>query len=122
MAMRIARYFETLLEPTALPPDAPPPSGLVAFYWHYARQAKFLVVALFVAGFAVAILDTTIPGAPTVITPGVATFFGLPVTGFMVTARTNSSVACTLPGGGTGTCSGNYAGLFEHSYRTVITP
>jgi len=49
-------------------------------------------------------------------------YFGLPVTGFMVTARTNSSVACTLPGGGTGTCSGNYAGLFEHSYRTVITP
>jgi len=40
--MKIARYFETLLEPTALPPDAPPPTGLVAFYWHYARQARFL--------------------------------------------------------------------------------
>lgn len=50
------------------------------------------------------------------------TFFGLPVTGFMVTARTNSSVACTLPSGSAGTCSGNYAGLFGHSYRTVITP
>jgi len=50
------------------------------------------------------------------------TFTGLPVTGFMVTARTNASVACTLPGGGAGTCSGNYAGLFTHSYRTTITP
>jgi ATP-binding cassette, subfamily B, multidrug efflux pump len=59
--MQIARYFERLLEPTALPPDAPPPPGLVAFYWHYAKQARFLVVALFVTGFGVAILDTTIP-------------------------------------------------------------
>jgi ATP-binding cassette subfamily B multidrug efflux pump len=59
--VRIVRFFETLLEPTALPPDAPPPSGLVAFYWHYARQARFLMVGLFVAGFAVAALDTTIP-------------------------------------------------------------
>jgi hypothetical protein len=50
------------------------------------------------------------------------TFFGLPVTGFMVTARTNSSVACTLPSGSAGTCASNYAGLFGHSYRTTITP
>ena len=50
------------------------------------------------------------------------TYFGLPVTGFMVTARSNSSVACTLPSGSAGTCSGNYAGLFNHSYRTRITP
>jgi hypothetical protein len=49
-------------------------------------------------------------------------FGGLPVTGFMVTARQNSAVSCTLPGGGTGNCSGNYAGLFTHSYRTRITP
>ncbi|MCC6472026.1 MAG: ABC transporter ATP-binding protein [Alphaproteobacteria bacterium] len=57
----MVRFFETLLEPTALPPDAPPPSGLIAFYWHYARQARFLMLGLFVAGFTVAILDTTIP-------------------------------------------------------------
>ena len=55
------RFFESLLDPTALPPDAPPPQGLAAFYWHYARQARRLVVALFVAGFFVAVLDTTIP-------------------------------------------------------------
>src|SRR5262244_3434401 len=55
------RFFESLLEPTALPPEAPPPAGLAAFYWHYARQARRLVAALFIAGFIVAILDTTIP-------------------------------------------------------------
>jgi len=53
--------FERLLKPTAVSeaPEAPP--GLLAFYWHFARQAKGLFVALFVAGFAHAALDTTIP-------------------------------------------------------------
>jgi ATP-binding cassette subfamily B multidrug efflux pump len=53
--------FERLLKPTATPdgPEAPP--GLTAFYWHFARQAKPLFAALFVAGFAHAIIDTTIP-------------------------------------------------------------
>jgi ATP-binding cassette subfamily B multidrug efflux pump len=55
------RFFERLLEPTALPPEAPPPAGLAAFYWHYARQARWLVVALFCAGFVVAALDSSIP-------------------------------------------------------------
>ena len=60
--MSFFRLFENLLDPTALPPDAPPPSGLGAFYWHYARQVRQLVVALFVAGSIVALLDTTDPG------------------------------------------------------------
>jgi len=55
------RLFENLLQPTALPPDNPPPGGLVAFYWHYARQARGLLVALFCAGFVVAVLDSLIP-------------------------------------------------------------
>src|SRR5438045_7408189 len=55
------RFFERLLEPTALPPDATPPAGLAAFYWQYARQARLLVVALFFTGFVVAALDSTIP-------------------------------------------------------------
>jgi ATP-binding cassette subfamily B multidrug efflux pump len=59
--MRLFRYFESLLEPTALPTQGPPPAGLAAFYWHYARQARGLVAALFVAGFIVAVIDTTIP-------------------------------------------------------------
>src|SRR5579883_2655790 len=49
--MRLFRLFETFLEPITLPPG-PPPDGLGAFYWHHARQARGLVVAL---------LDTTIP-------------------------------------------------------------
>jgi ATP-binding cassette subfamily B multidrug efflux pump len=53
--------LERVLHPTA-PPDRPePPPGLTAFYWHFARQAKGLFAALFVAGFAVALLDSTIP-------------------------------------------------------------
>jgi ATP-binding cassette subfamily B multidrug efflux pump len=57
----VFRFFENLLEPTALPPDSPPPSALGAFYWHHARQVRRLVVALFVAGSVVAVLDTLIP-------------------------------------------------------------
>jgi len=59
--MSVFRFFEDLLDPTAMPGSAPPPAGLAAFYWHYARQVSRLVVALFVAGFIVAVLDTTIP-------------------------------------------------------------
>ncbi|HXO90628.1 MAG TPA: ABC transporter ATP-binding protein [Stellaceae bacterium] len=59
--MRVFRFFESLLEPTAIPPQGPPPAGLAAFYWHYARQARGLVAALFVTGFIVALIDTTIP-------------------------------------------------------------
>ncbi len=59
--MRIFRFFETLLQPTALSPEAPPPQGLMAFYWHHARQVRGLIAALFIAGCAVALLDTTIP-------------------------------------------------------------
>jgi ATP-binding cassette subfamily B multidrug efflux pump len=59
--MNIFRFFENILKPTAPPPAAAPPAGLGAFYWHYAKQARGLVIALFVVGFVVAALDTTIP-------------------------------------------------------------
>src|ERR671923_312373 len=59
--MRLFRFFESLLEPTAVPSETTPPPGLAAFYWHYARQARWLVGALFCAGFVVAVLDSTIP-------------------------------------------------------------
>ena len=62
-------------------------------------------------------------GAATgVFTARAHTFVGLPVTGFMVNSRANASVACTTPGGTAGSCVGNYATLFEHSYRTTIAP
>src|SRR5258707_1685551 len=59
--MRVFRFFENLLTPTAPAADATPPAGLLAFYWHYARQARGLVALLFLAGLVVATLDSTIP-------------------------------------------------------------
>ena len=63
----------------------------------------------------------TFTGATGVAAAAVHTFVGLPVTGFMVTARANKAVACTV-NGVAGNCNGNYAGLWNHSYRTVIRP
>ena len=54
-------FFERLLRPTDIPDQAEPPGGFLAFFWHFARQAKGLFVALFAAGFLVALLDSTIP-------------------------------------------------------------
>ncbi len=60
------RFFERLLEPTEKPPDAPPPElgsphALARFYWHFVRQIPGLLIALFVTGFVVALLDAAIP-------------------------------------------------------------
>jgi ATP-binding cassette subfamily B multidrug efflux pump len=55
------RLFEKALNPTEPPSHSQPPAALVAFYWHFARQAKGLFMALFVAGFIVAVLDASIP-------------------------------------------------------------
>jgi ATP-binding cassette subfamily B multidrug efflux pump len=55
------RAFERFVPPTAAPPAAEPPQGLVAFYWHFARQAKGLFIALFAAGLCVAMLDSLVP-------------------------------------------------------------
>ena len=60
------RTFERLLDPTAVPPETPPPAGagsrsLVGFYWHFLRQVRFLVLALFGAGLLVALVDVSIP-------------------------------------------------------------
>ena len=38
-----------------------PPQGLLAFYWHFARQMKGWLGAMFAASLAVALLDTVIP-------------------------------------------------------------
>src|SRR5258708_26609626 len=55
------KFFERLLKPTDTPERTEPPPGLIAFYWHFARQAKGLFAALFAAGFAVAIFDSFVP-------------------------------------------------------------
>ena len=53
--------FERLLNPTDTPAQAEPPASFMAFFWHFIRQSKGLFVALFAAGFVVALLDSTIP-------------------------------------------------------------
>jgi ATP-binding cassette, subfamily B, multidrug efflux pump len=58
---RMFARLERALKPTRLPASAAPPAQLVAFYWHFARQAKGLLAALFVAGFLVALLDSLTP-------------------------------------------------------------
>jgi ATP-binding cassette, subfamily B, multidrug efflux pump len=55
------KFFERLLNPTDTPTQAEPPASFIAFFWHFARQSKGLFVALFGAGFVVALLDSTIP-------------------------------------------------------------
>lgn len=59
--MPLFRWFEQLLEPTGPLPDVPPVAGLLAFYRHYARPARGLIVAMFIAGCALALLDSAIP-------------------------------------------------------------
>jgi ATP-binding cassette subfamily B multidrug efflux pump len=67
------RPFERFVDPVARPgdhaarllgrpvPEAPPPRGLLGFYWYFVAQARALFAALFVAGMAVALLDLAIP-------------------------------------------------------------
>ena len=55
------RRFEALLDPTARSPEPPPTDGLWPFYWQFIRQVRWIVVALFVFGGLIAMLDVTIP-------------------------------------------------------------
>ncbi|MEQ9449620.1 MAG: ABC transporter transmembrane domain-containing protein, partial [Rhodospirillaceae bacterium] len=55
------RFFERLLEPTVGSPDAAPPGGQTAFYWHYVRQARWLDFALFFYGAEKALVDLIVP-------------------------------------------------------------
>jgi ATP-binding cassette, subfamily B, multidrug efflux pump len=53
-------FFESRIRPTALPGTAPP-QGLLAFYWHYVRQARHLFGAMFLTALVVAVIDLMIP-------------------------------------------------------------
>ncbi|HUC52174.1 MAG TPA: ABC transporter ATP-binding protein [Xanthobacteraceae bacterium] len=53
--------FERFLTPTAPPEHPEPPPGLIAFLWHFARQAKWLFAALFVIECLVALSDSAVP-------------------------------------------------------------
>ncbi len=59
------RYLETLL-PGAVPPPqqarrSGPPAGLLAFYWHFIRQARPVFAAMFATSLGIALLDTMLP-------------------------------------------------------------
>jgi ATP-binding cassette subfamily B multidrug efflux pump len=54
-------FFERSLRPTAAPKHPEPPSQLLAFLWHFARQAKWLFAALFVVELVVALSDSAVP-------------------------------------------------------------
>ena len=54
-------WFEHILDPTSPPPRGVPPDGLAAFYWHFVRQSRSLVLALFGIGVLTAVVDSLIP-------------------------------------------------------------
>ena len=57
-------FFETLV-PGLLPPPAArrsgPPPALLAFYWHFIRQARGVFAAMFATSLGIALLDTLMP-------------------------------------------------------------
>jgi len=55
------KLFERFLTPTAAPEHPEPPPGLIGFLWHFARQAKWLFAALFVAELFAALSDSAVP-------------------------------------------------------------
>ena len=55
------RLFESFIDPTAIPERPEPPPGLVAFYWHFLRQAKGLFGGLLLVGLALALGDASVP-------------------------------------------------------------
>jgi ATP-binding cassette subfamily B multidrug efflux pump len=54
-------FFERFLTATAAPERPEPPATLIAFLWHFARQAKWLFAALFVIELFVALSDSAVP-------------------------------------------------------------
>ncbi len=58
------RFFETRVRNQATPPsasDTGPPSGLLAFYWHFLRQTRGLYLTMLATGLGVALIDTLMP-------------------------------------------------------------
>ena len=55
------RYLQSRIRGTASPGPGAPPPGLLAFYWHFARQTKGWYALMFATSLAVALIDTVIP-------------------------------------------------------------
>jgi ATP-binding cassette subfamily B multidrug efflux pump len=54
-------YLQSRIRGTASPGPGEPPSGLLAFYWHFARQTRGWYALMFATSLAVALIDTVIP-------------------------------------------------------------
>lgn len=54
------RWFEQRIDPFRSSPDAQPPEGLVAFYWHYIRQVWPVFLAVLVSGFFAAAIEVVL--------------------------------------------------------------
>ena len=54
-------YLQSRIRGTATTGPGAPPAGLLAFYWHFARQTKGWYALMFATSLAVALIDTVIP-------------------------------------------------------------
>jgi ATP-binding cassette, subfamily B, multidrug efflux pump len=55
------RFFEKLIDPVATPSGVTPPSGTLAFYWHFISQHKGIFASLVVIQFLLASFDAALP-------------------------------------------------------------
>jgi len=60
-ASRMFKYLQSRIRGTASTGPGAPPSGLIAFYWHFVRQTRTWYAAMFATSLAVALIDTIIP-------------------------------------------------------------
>ncbi|SEK66451.1 ATP-binding cassette, subfamily B, multidrug efflux pump [Pseudoxanthomonas sp. GM95] len=56
----IFRWFETLIDVFDRPDQGAPPHGLARFYWHYLRRGGWVLAAMCVVGFAVALVEVAL--------------------------------------------------------------
>ncbi len=58
---RLFQYFEGLIQPTGPVVDQRPPDRLLPFFWHFARQARGVLLLLLGVGLVTAAMDVAIP-------------------------------------------------------------
>jgi ATP-binding cassette subfamily B multidrug efflux pump len=54
-------YLQSRVRGTTAVNPGPPPSGLLAFYWHFVSQTRGWYALMLMTGLAVALIDTSIP-------------------------------------------------------------
>ncbi len=55
------RLFDSFINGLRQPPKNPPPSNLLGFYWYFASQVKWVLLALIFSSIVVALLETSVP-------------------------------------------------------------